>query len=55
MDLLKRSCKTSMWPQKDGEGMTIPDSETPLVFFLHYANQDWDDELPPESLGRMKK
>ena len=38
--------------------MTPPDPEVPLVYSLHYAQQgrqDWEDELPPETLGRMKK
>ena len=38
--------------------MTLPDPEVPLVYSLHYAQQgrqDWDDELPPETIGRMKK
>ena len=30
--------------------MTLPDSETPLVYSLHYAQerQNWEDELPPK-------
>ena len=38
--------------------MTLPDYEVPLVYSLHYAQQgrqDWEDELPPETMGRMKK
>ena len=38
--------------------MTLPDPEVPLVYSLHYAQQgrqDWEDELPPETMGRMKK
>ena len=37
--------------------MTLPDPETPLVYSLHYAqeHQDWEDELPPETVGRIKK
>ena len=38
--------------------MTLPDPEVPLVYSLHYApqgRQDWEDELPPETMGRMKK
>ena len=38
--------------------MTLPDPEVPLVYSLHYAQQsrqDWEDELPPEIMGRMKK
>ena len=38
--------------------MTLPDPEVPLVYSLHYAQQgrqDWEDELPPERMGRMKK
>ena len=38
--------------------MTLPDPEVPLVYSLHYAQQgrqDWEDDLPPETVGRMKK
>ena len=38
--------------------MTLPDPEIPLVYSLHYVQQggqDWEDELPPETMGRMKK
>ena len=38
--------------------MTLPDPELPLAYSLHHAQQgrqDWDDELSPETMGRMKK
>ena len=38
--------------------MILPDPEVPLVYSLHCAqqgHQDWEDELPPETMGRMKK
>ena len=38
--------------------MTLPEPEVPLVYSLHYAQQgchDWEDELPSETMGRMKK
>ena len=38
--------------------MTLPDPDIPLVYYLHYVqhgHQDWEDELPPETMGRMKK
>ena len=58
MDLLKRDWKTSMWSKEDDEEMTLLDPELPLVYSLHYAQQgrqDWLDELPKETMGRMKK
>ena len=57
LDLLKRTWKTSIWSEKDDEEMTLPDPETPLVYSLHYAQerQDWEDELPPETVERIKK
>ena len=58
LDLLKRTWKTSIWSEEDDEDMSLPDRETPLVYSLHYAQQgrqDWEDELPPETVGRMKK
>ena len=38
--------------------MTFPDPEVPLVYSLHYAKQgrqDWEDELPPETMWRTKE
>ena len=38
--------------------MTLPNPEIPLVYSLHYVQQgrqEWEDDLPPEALGRMKK
>ena len=58
LDLLKRSWKTSIWSEEDDEEMTLPDPEVPLVYALHYVQhgcQDRGDELPPETMGRMKK
>ena len=58
LDLLKRTWKTSIWSEGDDEEMTLPDPEVPLIYSLHYAHQsrqDWEDELPPETMERMKK
>ena len=58
LDVLKRTWKTSIWSEEDDEEMTLPDPEVPLVYSLYYAQQgrqDWEDELPPETMGRMKK
>ena len=58
LDLLKRTWKTPIWSEEDDKEMTLPDPEAPLVCSLHYAQQgrqDWEDELPPETLGHMKK
>ena len=58
LDLLKRTWKTSIWSEKDDEEMTLPDPEVSLVYSLHYAQQscqDWEDELPLETMGRAKK
>ena len=56
--LLKRTWKRSIWSEEDDEEMSLPDPEVPLVYSLHYAHlgcQDWEDELPPETMGRMKR
>ena len=56
--ILKRTWRRSIWSKEDDEEMTLPDPEVPLVYLLHYAQQgcqDWEDELPPETMGRMKK
>ena len=45
-------------PAEDDEQMTLSDHEVPLVYSLHYTQQgrqDLEDELPPETMGRMKK
>ena len=58
LDLLKRTWKTSIWSEEDDEEITLPHPEVPLVYSLHYAKQgrqDWEDELPPEKMGRMKE
>ena len=58
LNLLKRIWKTPVWSKEDDEEMTLPDPETPLVYSLHYAEQgrqDWEDELPPETMGRIQK
>ena len=58
LDLLKRTWKTSIWSEEDDEEMNLPDPEVPLAYSLHYAQrgpQDWEDELPPETMGRIKK
>ena len=38
--------------------MTLPNPEGPLLYSLHYdqqGRQDWEDELPPETMGCMRK
>ena len=38
--------------------MTLPDLEVPLIYSLHYGQQgrqDCEDELPLETMGRMRK
>ena len=48
----------SIWSEQDDEEMTLPDPEVPLVFSLHYlqqGRQGTEDELPPETMGRMKE
>ena len=38
--------------------MTLPDLRFPVVYSLPYVQQgcqDWEDELPPETMGCMKK
>ena len=38
--------------------MTPPNPKVPLVVSLHYVQQgrqEWEDELPPEAMGHMKK
>ena len=58
LELLNRTWKTSLWSEEVDEEMTLPDPEVHLVYSLPYAqqgHQDWVDELPPETMGRMKK
>ena len=58
LDLLKRTWKTSIWSEEVDEKMTLHDPEVPPVYSLHYAQQgrqNWEDELSPEAIGRMKK
>ena len=58
LGLLKRTWKRSRWSEEDQEEYTLPDPEVPLVYSLHYALQgcqDWENELPPETMRRMKE
>ena len=55
---MKRTWKTSVWSKDDDKEMTLPDPEVPLVYTLHYVQQgrqDWEDEVLPETMWRMKK
>ena len=58
LDLLKRTSPRSIWSEEDDEEMSLPDREVPLAYSLHYVQhgcKDWEDELPPETNGRVKK
>ena len=58
LDPPKRTWKMSIWSEDDDDEMTLPDPEVPLVYPLHYAQQgrqDWEDEVPHKTIGRMKK
>ena len=58
LDLLKRTWKMCVWSEEDDEKMTLPDLEVPLVYSLHYVQQGRQscrNELPPETMGRMKE
>ena len=58
LDLLTRTWKTCIWSEEDDEEMTLPDPEVPLVYSLQYVqqgHQDSEDDLPPETMGHMKK
>ena len=58
LHLLKRTWKTSIWSEEDDEEMTVPDPEVGLLYSPHsiqQGRQDWEDELPPKAMARMKK
>ena len=58
LDLLKRTLKMSIRSEEDDEEVTLSDPEVSLVYSLHFAQQgrqDWEDELPAETMGRMEK
>ena len=55
LDLLKRSWKTSVWSDEDDEEMTLPDPEVYSLHYVQQGHQDGEDELQPETMGRMKK
>ena len=58
LDLLKRTWKRSIWSEEDDKEITLPDPEVPMVYTQHNVAQgcqDWEDELPPGTIGRMKK
>ena len=48
----------SIWSEEDDDEITVSDPEIPLVYSLCYVEQGrqgLEDELPPETMGRMKK
>ena len=58
LDVLKRTWKMSIWSEEGDEEMTLPDPEVAVLYSLQYiqqGRQDWEDELPTETMGRMKK
>ena len=58
LDLLKKTWNASIWSEEGDEEMTLPDLEVPLVYSFHHAKQgrqDWEDELPAEPMGCVKK
>ena len=59
LNLLKRTWKSSIRSKEDEEEYTLPNLEVPLVYSLNYTHQShegWgDEELPPESVPRMRK
>ena len=59
LQYLGQTWKCSMWSEEDDVSYTLPDSEIPLVYSLHYGQQcppEWDDgSVPAETADRQKK
>ena len=58
LDVFKRTSKTSILSEVDDEEMTLPDPEIPVYTPFSMSRRVaryWEDELPPETMGRMKK
>ena len=59
LDHLKETWKSPIWSEEDDEEYTLSDPEVPLVYSLNFtqqSHQGWgDDEMPPETVGRMRK
>ena len=60
LQYLRQTWKSSIWSKEDDDSYTLPDSEIPLVYSLHYGQQwspQWDDGyVPPKLLiGRERQ
>ena len=59
LQYLRQNWKSSIWSEEDDDSYTLPDSEIPLVYSLHYGQQcppEWDDgSVPAETADRQKK
>ena len=57
---LRQTWKSSIWSEEDNDFYTLLDPEIPLVYSLHYGQQqsppEWDDgSVPAETADRQKK
>ena len=59
LQYLRQTWKSSIWSEEDDDSYTLPDSEIPLVYSLHYWQQcppECDDgSIPAETADRQKK
>ena len=59
LQYLRQTRKSSIWSEEDDDSYTLPDSQIPLVYSLHYGQQcppEWDDgSVPAETADRQKR
>ena len=59
LQYLRQTWKSSIWSEEDDDSYTLPDTEIPLVYSLHYGQQcppEWDaSSVPAETADRQKK
>ena len=59
LQYLRQTLKSCIWSEEDDDSYTLPDSEIPLVYSLHYGQQcspEWDDaSVPAQTADRQKK
>ena len=55
----RQTWKSSIWFEEDVDSYTLPDTQIPLVYSLHYRQQcspEWDDgSVPAETADRQKR
>ena len=58
LQYLRQTWKSSIWSDQEDDSYTLPDSEIPLVYSLHYGQQcppEWEDGSVPATIADRQK